>query len=284
MIDIDDSVLKDIKAGFNLPPKPELLTELQQTLKDPEPDLNHIANLISTDVATSAAVLKVINSPSYGLARTITDIRQAVMFLGLNSIATLVTGFLLKQAFDQQKCCIKLERFWDTATEIADVATLIGKKIKSKVPTENLHMLGLFHDSGIPALAVKYDDYVKVLGAANRDYDKNLVQHEEETYKTNHAVIGFFLASSWHLPKSTCQLILRHHDSEYFAEKHSDEEHMTLATLKMAENLVHTQKRFIADPDWPFIKDKVLNALQLDEDDYQDIKEDVEDYFQEKFG
>ena len=44
------------------------------------------------------------------------------------------------------------------------------------------------------------------------------------------------------------------------------------------------QKRFIADPDWPFIKDKVLNALQLDEDDYQDIKEDVEDYFQEKFG
>jgi len=284
MIDIDDSVLKDIKSGFNLPPKPELLTQLQQTLKDPEPDLNDIANLISTDVATSAAVLKVINSPSYGLARTITDIRQAVMFLGLNSIATLVTGFLLKQAFDNKRCCIKLERFWDTATEIADVATLIGKKIKSKVPTENLHMLGLFHDSGIPALAVKYDDYVKVLGAANRDYDKNLVQHEEEAYKTNHAVIGYFLASSWHLPKSTCQLILRHHDAEYFAERHSDEEHMTLATLKMAENLVHTQKRFIADPDWPFIKDKVLNALQLDEDDYQDIKEDVEDYFQEKFG
>ena len=59
---------------------------------------------------------------------------------------------------------------------------------------------------------------------------------------------------------------------------------MTLATLKMAENLVHTQKRFIADPDWPFIKDKVLNALELEEDDYLDIKEDVEDYFQEKFG
>ena len=35
MKDIDDSVLKDIKSGFNLPPKPELLTQLQQTLKDP---------------------------------------------------------------------------------------------------------------------------------------------------------------------------------------------------------------------------------------------------------
>lgn len=283
MIEIDDSVLNDIKAGFNLPPKPELLAQLQQTLQDKEPDLNQIANLISTDVATSAAVLKVINSPCYGLARTITDIRQAVMFLGLNSIATLVTGFLLKQAFEQTKCCIKLERFWDTATEIADVATLIGKKIKSKVPTENLHMLGLFHDSGIPALASKYADYVEILGAANNDYEQQLVAHEEAAYNTNHAVVGYFLATSWHLPKETCQLILRHHDARFFEEAHGDEAHMTLATLKMAENLVHIQKRFVADPDWPYIKDKVLAALNLEEDDYQDIKDDVEEYFQERF-
>ncbi|WP_425281519.1 hypothetical protein [Pseudoalteromonas xiamenensis] len=37
---------------------------------------------------------------------------------------------------------MKLERFWDTASEIAAVATIIGQKIKSKVPVENLHLLG----------------------------------------------------------------------------------------------------------------------------------------------
>ncbi|MFC3033878.1 HDOD domain-containing protein [Pseudoalteromonas fenneropenaei] len=277
MIDIDDRILSDVKHGFNIPPKPELLSALQTELKSPEPDLNQVAKLIASDVATAAAVLKVINSPSYGLARTITDIRQAVMFLGLSSIAKLVTGFLIKQAFDQKKCCIKLERFWDTASDIANVATLIGQKLKSKVPIENLHLLGLFHDAGIPAMALNYPDYIKVLSAANRNYDTLLVAHEEMHYRTNHAVVGYYLASQWHLPKATCQLILRHHDATLFEETMEQEHLLTFAALKMAENIVHSHKRFVAAPDWPFMKAQVLLALELDEDDYQDIKDDAEE-------
>ncbi|WMN59490.1 HDOD domain-containing protein [Pseudoalteromonas xiamenensis] len=278
MISVDEKILKDIKEGFNIPPKPELLTALQHELAQANPELNQVAKLIANDVATSAAVLKVINSPCYGLARTITDIRQAVMFLGLDSITQLVTGFLLQQAFEQKKCCIKLERFWDTASEIAAVATIIGQKIKSKVPVENLHLLGLFHDAGIPAMAMNYNDYVKVLGAANRDYDMTLVEHEEQHYRTNHAVVGFYLGSQWNLPKSMCNLILRHHDRTMFDERNDPEILMTLAALKMAENIVHTHKRFVASPDWPYMKATVLAVLELDDDDYQDIKEDAEDY------
>ncbi|WP_249930154.1 HDOD domain-containing protein [Pseudoalteromonas aurantia] len=61
-----------------------------------------------------------------------------------------------------------LARFWDTATEITDVATLFGKEIKSKVPEENLHILGLFHDAEIPAMAMKYGKYLDVLTTANQ--------------------------------------------------------------------------------------------------------------------
>ena len=126
MFDIDENVLSDLKKGFNLPPKPELLTQLQQAISEQEPNLNHIADIVNGDVAIAAAVIKVINSPFYGLARTVTDIKQAVMFLGLDSINHLVTGFLIKQAFNQSQCCISLERFWDSATEIAHIATVHG--------------------------------------------------------------------------------------------------------------------------------------------------------------
>ncbi|MBD1584493.1 HDOD domain-containing protein [Pseudoalteromonas sp. S16_S37] len=283
MINIDDKVIKDIKRGFNLPPKPELLERLQAELQQPEPELSHIAQLIATDLSTSAAVLKVINSPTYGMSRTITDIKQAVMFLGLDSVTQLVTSCLLQQAFEQTKCCISLERFWDTSSEIAAISTLIGKKVKSKVPPENLHMLGLFHDAGIPAMAVKYPDYVKLLDEANNN-DIPLITLESKAYKTSHTVVGFYLASSWHLPKQTCQLILRHHDTEFLFEPHDQESLISYATLKMAENLVHTQKRFVSTPDWPHVKNEVLNVLEIDEDDYQDILEDTQDYFQERFG
>ncbi|MBQ4836832.1 MULTISPECIES: HDOD domain-containing protein [Pseudoalteromonas] len=279
MIEIDNVVLNDVEKGFSLPPKPELLTDLHDLLQSDEPELGQIADLIATDVATSAAVLKVINSSSYGFSRTITDIRQAVMFLGLNSVTHLVTGFLLKQAFDQSQCCISLERFWDTANEISEVAMIIGRKIPVKIPLESLHMLGLFHDAGIPAMALKFDDYANVLSCANSNYDMLLVDQEEAIYNTNHATIGYFLANSWNLPKPICKLILRHHDMEYFKENHEQELACTMATLKMAEHLVQINKRFVSVPDWAHIKADVLHVLELDEDAYQDIKDDVEEIF-----
>lgn len=279
MIEIDDKVLADVNKGFNLPPKPDLLQRLQEELKQDSPELNAIALIVADDVAISAAVLKVINSPFYGLARSITDIKQAVMFLGLDSITHLVTGFLLKQAYKQQHCCISLERFWDTATDIASVATLIGKKIKSKVPTENLHLIGLFHDAGIPAMAMKYSNYIKVLGAANRNYHRSLIDFEMHAYTTNHAIVGYYIATAWHLPKDICQVILRHHEQDYLNGDFNDINQLTYATLKMAENIVHVQKRFVASPDWPYVKEAVLRTLELDESDYLDIKEDAEEYF-----
>jgi len=42
MIDIDDKVLADVRKGFNLPPRPELLQRLQQELTQESPELNLI--------------------------------------------------------------------------------------------------------------------------------------------------------------------------------------------------------------------------------------------------
>ena len=279
MIEIDSKVLTDLEPGFTIPPKPELLQSLQNELSSDSPELNTIASIVAEDVAIAAMVLKVINSPFYGLARTITDIKQAVMFLGLEGITNLVTGFLLEKAFDQTNCCIKLEHFWDTASEIAAISTLIGKKLKSKVPTENLHMVGLFHDAGIPAMAMNYGDYVKVLAESNRDYHTSLIEREEANYRTNHAVVGYFLATSWNLPKNICQIILRHHDVSFLEKIDFGQDQLTFATLKMAENIVHVNRRFVASPDWPYMKEKVLAVLDLDDEDYQDIKDNSEDFF-----
>ena len=46
-----------------------------------EPGIGEIANLISRDLGLSAAILKVINSPFYGMNRRISEIKQAAMML-----------------------------------------------------------------------------------------------------------------------------------------------------------------------------------------------------------
>lgn len=63
-------------------------------------------------------------------------------------------------------------------------------------------------------------------------------------YQTNHAVLGYFISSSWHLPKEICQLILQHHDNRYLLSNVDDEYKIAFATLKAAENMVERTKRF----------------------------------------
>ncbi|MDK1311657.1 HDOD domain-containing protein [Pseudoalteromonas ardens] len=278
MLNIDEKTLAELRSGFNLPAKPEVLEHIQNELNSEEPELNRVANIISQDVATSAAVLKVINSPAYGMSRTVSDIKQAVMFLGLNSITQIVTGYLLKEAFDQSLCCISLERFWDNAIDISQIAMLIGKRVRANVPIENLQLLGLFHDAGIPAMAMRYDNYKEVMTRAIQRPEYTLANYEEELYPTNHAVVGYYLASSWNIPKSMCQIILRHHDPQYLEEERDESEQQAFAILKLAENLAFEGKYFRNCADWHAFKDKIMIVLNIHDDDYVDIKEDIEEF------
>ncbi|MDU0113623.1 HDOD domain-containing protein [Psychrosphaera aquimarina] len=275
MIVVNDEILSNINKTFVIPPRPDLLTELKDIMSEKDPSLMDMGNVIAKDVGLSAAILKLINSPAYGLARTVSDIKQAVMFLGFDGIYTLVQGIKLKEAFAVGKRSINLDRFWDTAEEIAQVALVIGGEVKSKVPVENLYTIGLFHDCGIPVMAAKYDDYIKVLTESNKNYERTLVNIEEATYNTNHAIIGYYLGSSWHLPKDICQLILRHHDLNFLDKIEGDIEQINYSVLKMAENIVHVERRHIAAPDWPMLKDAVLDTLGFTDDIYNDLKEDI---------
>ncbi|AUJ71085.1 MULTISPECIES: HDOD domain-containing protein [Pseudoalteromonas] len=279
MIDIDDKVLNDLRGGFNLPAKPEILQALQNELSQPEPELFTVAEIIAADVGASAAVLKVINSPAYGLARTITDIKQAVMFLGVNCITQLVTGYLLKNAFEQSKCCISLQQFWDNAADISKAAMVVGHHLKASLPMENLQLLGLFHDAGIPAMAVKYPDYAEVIKQSIERPEQTLIYYEQQKYPVPHTVIGYFLATSWHLPKEICQMILRHHDVSYLEEQKDAQHVQTFAALKLAENLCFEAKHFRSAADWYLFKDKVMIELNLHEDEYQNLKDDVDEVF-----
>ena len=277
MIEIDNKILNDVATGFTIPAKPDILQALQDELNQ-EPELFRVADIIASDVATSAAVLKIINSPFYGLARTISDIRQAVMFLGLENITNLVTGYLLKQAYDQSKCSLSLCRFWDNANDIACIACIIAKHLKPPLPPENLHLIGLFHDAGIPAMAIRFEDYANLLQEHRENDTTPLINKEENRFKTNHAVVGYYLATSWNLPKQICQLILQHHSNDFINSSNDAFERNCFACLRLAENFVHIARQFRPEPQWHTIEQDVLDILQLYDDDFQDLKEDVNEY------
>lgn len=273
MFAVDESVLEHVVSGFHIPPKPEILEQIQALMRDEDVSPTAIGECVSRDVGLSAAVLKTLNSPFYGMARTITDVRQATMLLGINSISTLVASYEIKKAMSGD-ACISLERFWDNANEVANVMVFIGKRCNPNIPLENLHAAGLFHDCGLPAMAMRFPDYVDTLREANEHEEKSLIELEEERYSCNHAVIGYYIASSWGLPEDLCELILQHHAIDALKHTGSHEFIWMYSTLKASDNMVEQVRRFKQAADWRHVGDDVLRAMGITSLDYSDIEED----------
>ena len=277
MFDLDEKKMSAVISGFQVPVKPEILSQIQLLMDEEVPSIEDVSTLIASDVGLSAAILKIINSPFYGMNRRISEIKQAVMMLGLKTINGLVTALLLKASF-KGNASISLERFWDDAQDVANAMTFIGNKIKNELPVDMLYTIGLFQNCGIPLLALKYADYKEVLIGANQQ-NVNSIQLEEARYRTNHAVIGYYVATSWHLPNDICQLILQHHEHDFFNHVTDPNTQLSFAALKAAENMVEKVKRFNVSPDWEYIGDAALDILGISPQDYNDLEDDFAELF-----
>ncbi len=276
MLTVDKKVLDDIGRGFSVPAQPRLLLDLMRLMADKNPDLNKISATISKDIAISAAILKTINSPLYGLSRTMTDIKKSVSYIGLHGIVMLVTNCLIKKSFDQKNCSIALEDFWRMTNDIASIAVFIGKQLKPNLANDKLFSLALFHDCGVPVMAMKFNDYQATIDNVIATPKISLPDFEEQHYQVNHATIGYYVATSWRLPKDICQIILQHHDRNFLTPLDGSEQQDCFAILKLAEHILSLREYDRPACDWPYLQGDIVNLFGLTDDDLLDLIDDVE--------
>lgn len=214
--DARDRKADQIVQEIGIPPCPATLTRLLRETRSDLPDFRRVGQLISGDVALASAVLKVANSPFYGLRTKASSVQQALALLGLNSVTQLVTGLLLRQAFSGVSSP-GMERYWKMSMATSLISAMICRET-GRGDVGVACTFGLFRDCGMPVMLQKFPVYADIFnGKALASGD--LVQEiEDERYPTNHARVGAQLARSWHLSESLCFAILHHHDLLYANE------------------------------------------------------------------
>src|ERR1700712_730302 len=178
--------------GISVPPQPQIMVDLQFEQYMPDPDLGVIARLIAQDPGLSGALLKLVNSPHYGLANKIASIQRAVNLLGSRSIINLINAQSIKGEMSDETI-VTLNRFWDTAQDVANTCLTLAKRIGSQAVDE-AYALGLFHDCGIPLMLKRFPDYMSVLeqAYASANSEVRVVDTENQVFNTNHAVVGYY--------------------------------------------------------------------------------------------
>ena len=275
--------IQQVLQGISVPPQPQIMVDLQMEQVMPNPDLRAIAKLISQDPGLSGTLLKVVNSPFFGLANRIASIQQAVNLLGCNTVINLINAQSIRGELTDE-AIVTLNRFWDTAQDVAMTCLTLAKRIGYHSPDE-AYTLGLFHNCGIPLMIKRFPDYMVVLeeAYANATDERRVVDTENRLLNTNHAVVGYFTAKSWNLPLHLCEAIASHHNAlAIFTEDSSRDAQLKtlLAILKMAEHICASHQVLgnqSDDHEWQSIEQLVLEYVGLSEYDFENLRESIRD-------
>ncbi len=81
----------ELMKGSSLRANQVAMLRLAAKIHSPDMHYSDLEEIISSDVALTFKLLKLVKSAHFGLSCTITSIRQALMFLGINTVASLAT-------------------------------------------------------------------------------------------------------------------------------------------------------------------------------------------------
>src|SRR3982750_3745539 len=92
---MNEQLVQRVKQCPTLPTLPAVAVQVLELAQNPDVDIAQIAKIISKDPALSLKILRTVNSSFYGRSNPVSTISHALVFLGLQSVKTLVLGFSL---------------------------------------------------------------------------------------------------------------------------------------------------------------------------------------------
>ena len=267
-IQISEAALSGLVKDISIPPRPVVVQQMQEEMGKSDPDMRRIAQIVGQDVGLTVAVLKIVNSPIYGLSRRAESVDQAVGLIGFKQLGILVAALALRGLLKGDGNT--LARFYDTSARRAQAMTHMAK-LTGLVDVALAQTFGLFCDVGIPLLMHRFPNYVQTLKIANEDRDRSFTAIEQQVHHTDHALVGALMAKTWGLPGSVTLAIRLHHDYEVFLDPKVPVEVVRMFSMNIvAEEAIQRYAQVHSNAEWSKGGDYVASILAMDVEEVEE--------------
>ena len=158
---LDDPALKQLISKLQtLPSVPAQYVRLMDLLRSGDASSKEIGDVIRQDMSMTAKVLQLVNSSFFGIRRRITDPREAVAYLGQDTVRDLAAVASMFSAFRPKKMHnFSIDSLQDHSLAVATLARRIGDSLRlSKTASEHAYVGALLHDIGKLVLACNYPE------------------------------------------------------------------------------------------------------------------------------
>ena len=194
--------IKIIAKAENIPTLPTIAQELiKLTRNASQAAIGQVTSKIKMDQGITSKVIKLVNSPFYGVRKEIASIDRATMLLGFSSVKNIALAISLDQYYQKPFNMYKTtgQAMWQHAYNVALISSEIGKYLQQDC--DALYMAGLMHDIGKVVMA---DFLVK---------EVEDVQDEREQLGCSHAEIAAVIMNKWSVAPAVVDAVKTHHDT-----------------------------------------------------------------------
>jgi HD-like signal output (HDOD) protein/CheY-like chemotaxis protein len=209
---IQNPRLEEVVGGVRaLPSVPRVYLELTECIAGENTSIGEIADILRSDMAMCAKVLQVARSAYFGLPRETTDISEAVSWLGISLIKSLVLASGVFEAFRQAARVpgFSIEMEQRHALRVSHASGVIAGGSGDR---DDAVMAGMLHDVGRLIFASRLPDTMQQLIGRTQSEGARLHELEREEFGVTHAEVGAYLLGLWGLPYAVVEAVAHHHE------------------------------------------------------------------------
>lgn len=211
---LSDDQLRELTTRVEtLPSLPDLYMELVSALRQPEVNIRTLGEIISRDVGMTAKILQLVNSAYFGISRKISSPAEAVNYLGINTVKSIVLSLHVFSQFDESKLqALSLDNLFSHSLQTSTYAQIISRSMGcSKEFAGEALMAGMLHDAGKLILAQELPG--KYLQARQLSEQERLPawQAEQKIIGADHGQLGAYLLGLWGFSEAIVEALAFHH-------------------------------------------------------------------------
>ena len=201
--------IRDNINDINLPVLPVLATKIKQAQNNPNYAIADIVHLVKTDQIIASRILALANSAAYGGLVEITDLKRAIIKLGLATTEMLVHALENRRIYTSDNRYVQklLKELWLHALGVALTSQTIANELKME-DVSTIFSAGLMHDFG-------YILFIQaLLQATEFKVDLAAMNTEEfmEVAFPDHTKLGALYLAEKGLPKKLTVIVACHED------------------------------------------------------------------------
>jgi putative nucleotidyltransferase with HDIG domain len=213
-INLDAKLVSKINGLGAVPILPDIYQKLEREINKPSLSMSRVAEIIQRDPLVAARVLHIAHSSFFNIPSSVTDLLQAINFLGVNIIKTLVLYvkiFSLSNVSEETHQ--KLKEIKAHSTNVAKLAkAIMENESGDKKQIELAYITGLIHDIG-KIILLQLNDKQKHANYFKSIHDFNSPEVELNLFGVSHVDTGVYILKLWGFQDEIIDAVALHHDS-----------------------------------------------------------------------